>query len=109
MPRSLMGDRAVQLTEALHRRSRVAQARDPARHLDRRRLRPMPDALVAARVVIESVAWFAWHRREGRDSALYDDQAARRTVVEFACAALVPETAPAGAQPHADAAHHRQV
>ena len=69
----------------------------------------MPDALVAARVVIESVAWFAWHRREGRDSALYDDQAARRTVVEFACAALVPETAPAGAQPHADAAHHRQV
>jgi AcrR family transcriptional regulator len=65
-----------------------------------RRLRPMPDAKVAARVVTESVAWFAWHRREGRDSALYDDQTARRTVIDFACAALVPESAPAGAEPH---------
>lgn len=64
------------------------------------RLRPMPDAMVAARIVTESVAWFAWHRREGRDSALYDDQAARRTVIEFACAALVPDSAPAGAEPH---------
>lgn len=49
-----------------------------------RRLRPMPDAMVAARVLIESVAWFAWHRHEGRDAALYDDQTARRTVIEFA-------------------------
>jgi hypothetical protein len=65
-----------------------------------RRLRPMPDAMVAARVVTESVAWFAWHRREGRDAALYDDQTARRTVIEFVCAVLVPDSAPAGAQPH---------
>jgi AcrR family transcriptional regulator len=64
------------------------------------RLRPMPDAMVAARVVTESVAWFAWHRREDRDSARYDDQIARRTVVEFACAALVPASTPAGAEPH---------
>jgi AcrR family transcriptional regulator len=55
-------------------------------------LRPMPDAEVAARVVTESLSWFAWHRHEGRDSALYDDEAARRTVVEFICAALVPES-----------------
>jgi len=47
----------------------------------------MPDARVAARLVVESVAWFAWHRREGRDAALYDDQAGRRTVIELACAA----------------------
>jgi AcrR family transcriptional regulator len=60
------------------------------RRMVSRRLRPMPDALIAARVVIELVAWFAWHRREGRDSALYDDQTARRTVVEFVCAALLP-------------------
>jgi AcrR family transcriptional regulator len=70
------------------------------RRVATRRLRPMPDALVAARVVTESVAWFAWHRREGRDSALYDDRTARRTVIEFVCAALVPESAQAGAQPH---------
>lgn len=56
-------------------------------------LRPMPDVTVAARVVTESVSWFAWHRHQGRDSALYDDQTARRTVIEFVCAALMPETA----------------
>jgi AcrR family transcriptional regulator len=74
-------------------------------YLERRaasgRLRAMPDPMVAARIITESVAWFAWHRREDRDSALYDDQTARRTVIEFACAALVPESAPAGAEPHA--------
>lgn len=54
-------------------------------------LRPMPDAAVAARVVTESLSWFAWHRHDGRDSNLYPDDAARRTVIEFICAALVPE------------------
>jgi AcrR family transcriptional regulator len=53
-------------------------------------LRTMPDAEVAARVVTESLSWFAWHRHEGRDSALYDDEAAKRTVVAFICAALLP-------------------
>jgi hypothetical protein len=38
----------------------------------------------------ESLAWFGWHRHEGRDSALYEDETVRRTVVEFICAALVP-------------------
>jgi AcrR family transcriptional regulator len=65
-------------------------------YLDRRMahglLRRMPDAEVAARVVTESLSWFAWHRREGRDSTLYDDNAVRRTVVEFICAALIPES-----------------
>jgi AcrR family transcriptional regulator len=54
-------------------------------------LRPMPDATVTARLVTESAAWFAWHRHEGRDSALYDDQTARRTVIDFVCAALLPD------------------
>jgi AcrR family transcriptional regulator len=66
-------------------------------------LRPMPDAQLAARVVTESLSWFAWHRHEGRDSALYDDDAVRRTVVEFICAALVPhpvgETSPCSLVP----------
>lgn len=57
-------------------------------------LRPMPDVTVAARVVTESVSWFAYHRHQGRDSALYDGQAARRTVIEFVCAALLPDRPP---------------
>jgi AcrR family transcriptional regulator len=68
-------------------------------YLDRRmaegRLRRMPDAGVAARVVTESLSWFAWHRLEGRDSALYNEGAVRRTVVEFICAALILESNPA--------------
>lgn len=81
---------------------RAGSFADMAQYLERRmgsgRLRPMPDAMVAARLIIESVAWFAWHRHEGRDSGLYDDQTARRTVIEFACAALVPDRAPTGAK-----------
>jgi len=53
-------------------------------------LRPMPNAEVAARIVTESLAWFGWHRHEGRDSTSYEDETVRRTVVEFICAALVP-------------------
>jgi AcrR family transcriptional regulator len=59
-------------------------------------LRPMPDSDVAARIVTESLSWFGWHRHEGRDSALYEDETVRRTVAEFICAALVPEARPAG-------------
>ena len=44
-------------------------------------------------MVIESLSWFAWHRLEGRDSALYDDATVRRTVIEFVCAALLPDSA----------------
>jgi hypothetical protein len=35
------------------------------------------------REIRQSVSWFAWHRHQGRDSALYDDGTARRTVIEF--------------------------
>ncbi len=59
-------------------------------------LRPMPDSEVAARIVTETLSWFGYHRHEGRDSALYKDETARRTVIEFICAALVPEVRPAG-------------
>ena len=51
-------------------------------------LRTMPDATVAARIVTEAIVWFAWHRREDRDAALYDDERARRTVIQFVCYAL---------------------
>jgi AcrR family transcriptional regulator len=74
-------------------RTRVGYFGRLARYLEKRAtagyLRPMPDYAIAARLVSESISWFAWHRREGRDAQLYDDDVARKTVIEFACAALV--------------------
>ena len=78
-------------------RARAGSYAELGQYLERRMarglLRPMPDVTVAARVVTESVSWFAYHRHQGRDYALYDDQTARRTVIEFVCAALLPEAA----------------
>lgn len=63
------------------------------RYLERRSaegfVADLPDLSVAAQLVHESVAWFAWKRLEGRDASRFDDQAARRTVVEFCCNALL--------------------
>jgi AcrR family transcriptional regulator len=76
---------------------RVDYFRQLTRYLDRRvttgHLRAMPNASAAARVVSESITWFAWHRREGRDAHTYDDDVARETVIAFVSAALVPEAA----------------
>jgi AcrR family transcriptional regulator len=78
-------------------RARPGYYADLGRYLERRAaaglLRVMPDSAVAARVVIESLSWFAWHRLDGRDSTSYDDETVRRTVIEFACAALLPDSA----------------
>jgi hypothetical protein len=77
---------------------RVSYFDQLARYLDRRAsaglVRTMPDAAAAARIVSESITWFAWHRREGRDASSYDDEVARETVIAFVCAALVAESAP---------------
>ncbi len=75
---------------------------DLREYLERRmasgRLRQMPHAMAAARVIVESVAWFARQFRDARDSVLYDEQTARCTVIEFICAALVPDTGRATGQ-----------
>jgi len=72
------------------RRGHLAQL---ARYLDQRAagglLRTMPDTAVAARIVTEAITWFAWHRREDRDAAVYDDKRARRTVIQFVGDALI--------------------
>jgi AcrR family transcriptional regulator len=52
-------------------------------------LRSMPDAAIAARLITESIAWFAWKRHQGRDALVYDDSAVRETLIQFVCAALV--------------------
>ena len=63
-----------------------------ARYLDRRirsgHLRPVPDAGVAARFIGETIAWFAWHRKDDPDSAMIGDEPARQTVRELLVTAL---------------------
>lgn len=88
---------AVELPELeafYYQRVRVAYFDRLTRYLEGRAaaglLRAMPDAAVAARLVTEIVAWFAWKRRQGRDAQLYDDEAVCRTVVAFVSAALLP-------------------
>ena len=56
-------------------------------------LRLMPDASVTARILTETITWFAGKRHQGRDAQTYDDDVVKRTVIDFLCAALV-EPAP---------------
>jgi AcrR family transcriptional regulator len=62
------------------------------RYLDSRiargQLRPVPDVATTTRLVLETIAWFAWHRHGDPDSAMIDDETARTTVVDFVVAAL---------------------
>jgi AcrR family transcriptional regulator len=52
-------------------------------------LRPVPDPAVASRLVVETVAWFAYHRHDDLDSATIDDSLAERTVVDLLTTALL--------------------
>jgi hypothetical protein len=54
--------------------------------------RPVSDARLAARLVIEACAWFAWHRHGDPAPAAIDDEAARDTIATFCTRALVKET-----------------
>lgn len=60
-------------------------------------LRPLPDAAAAARAWIETVVFFARHRR-GDPFEKLDDAAARETVVRFVVHALLPDRADARPQ-----------
>jgi AcrR family transcriptional regulator len=53
-------------------------------------LRPVSDVSVAARFIVESIAWFAWHRTADPDSDMITDEQARQTVRELLLAAFVP-------------------
>lgn len=61
------------------------------RRIASRHLRPVSDVEVAARFIVESIAWFAWHRKADPDAATIDDEQARRTVSELLLSAFVPE------------------
>ncbi len=62
-----------------------------ATRIEQGRFLTVPDPETAARLVIESVAWFAWHRRGDPEPGPYDDATAAATVALFARRALVKE------------------
>lgn len=53
-------------------------------------LSAVPDVPAAARFIVETIAWFAWHRLGDPDSARLDDDACRATVRHLVLAAFVP-------------------
>ncbi len=65
-----------------------------SRYLDKRirsgHLRAVPDVPTAARFIIETIAWFAWHRLGDPDSAMLTDDLARGTVRHLLLAAFLP-------------------
>lgn len=58
------------------------------------RLRPVPDAAIAARLLIETTAWFAWHRLGDPAPQPMDDALARETVIAVLSRGLLPEGCP---------------
>ncbi len=64
------------------------------RRIEERRLRPVPDAATAARLILETVAWFARHRYGDPDSAMIRDDVARETVLHVLVNAFCPEGPP---------------
>ena len=57
----------------------------------RKLLRPVPDVAVAARLLLETVVFWAVHRHWDPHPQTVDDTAARETVIQFIVNALVPE------------------
>jgi AcrR family transcriptional regulator len=82
-----------ELADFYYRRGRRGQLDQLRRYLEARaeagQLRPIPDSMAAARMVTEMITWFAWHRHEDPDAETYDEDRARRSVVEFVCDSLI--------------------
>lgn len=58
------------------------------RQIEAGALRPVPDVPAAARFIVETIAWFAWHRVGDPDSAMLEDEACRVTVRHLLLAAF---------------------
>jgi AcrR family transcriptional regulator len=63
-----------------------------------RQLRATPDAAATARLVVETVTWFARHRMHDPDGAAISDTLAEETVVDVLVHALVVSATPARAR-----------
>ena len=60
------------------------------RRVRRGHFREVPDVAVATRFIVETVAWFAWHRTGDRDAHSFDAATARTTVRQLLVDAFVP-------------------
>jgi AcrR family transcriptional regulator len=73
-------------------KARASYYHQLTRYLDQRSqaglLRQTADPAITARIITESITWFAWHRHEGRDASQYDDDQTRQSVIDFICTAL---------------------
>lgn len=82
-------------------RQRRSVLADLGEYLERRigagALRPVPDVPVAARFVVETIAWFAMHRHGDPDSAMLTDDDCRRTVRHLLLSAFLPVEGSPGA------------
>ena len=89
-----------ELSELYYQHLRGGQVSDLIAYVDQRiaggYLRPVPDVVTATRFIIESVAWFAWHRMDDRDGALIDGDVARHTVLQLVLDGFVPGGSPSG-------------
>jgi AcrR family transcriptional regulator len=82
-----------ELAESFFERTRKTYVQRLGRYIAQRvdsgAFRPVPDPDVAARFIVETVAWFANHRFGDHDGAQIDDALARATVVELVTNSLV--------------------
>jgi AcrR family transcriptional regulator len=82
------------LAEVYFARGRAGLVEGLRRYLERRiregRLRPVPDVAVAARLLLETVAWFAWHRLGDPVPQPMEDAVARETVIAVLARGLLP-------------------
>jgi AcrR family transcriptional regulator len=58
-------------------------------------VRPLPDVPTTARLILETVVWFARHRHNSPDSAMISDAAALETTVDFLVSGLLAYPSPA--------------
>ncbi len=76
-------------------KSRRRQVDGLEEYVDRRsrsgHFRPFPDAALATQLIVETVAWFAWHRRDHPDPLDVSDEAARESVHYLLAAAFIPD------------------
>jgi AcrR family transcriptional regulator len=77
-----------------YKKLRRNDIRQLSRYLERRinagLLGEVSDIQVATRFIVETIAWFAWHRKADPDSASIQDEQARQTVRELLAAAFAP-------------------
>ncbi len=87
-----------ELRELYFGKSRRGQVDMLAEYVERRSrsglLRPFPDPALATQLIVETVAWFAWHRRDHPTPIEVDDESARQNVLYLLTAAFIPDAAP---------------